>query len=128
MSQLPQPEPCAKIVGATPPHPERRREPRVSIARPLYVKPADSSRESFEEVLTMRNFSRYGVYMMTERSSYIPGMRLYVIPAFGGLNLEYLAEVTRVEALPLGEYGVAIRLARLWNLVPRARTAILSAF
>ena len=97
--------------------PDRRRETRVTADRPLYVQPADSEDEHFEEVATMQNLGRNGIYFETANKQYRPGMGLYVIPAFGGLNLEYFAEVVRIEDLPSGGYGVAIRLLRLWNLV-----------
>ncbi len=60
----------------------------------------------------MRDFSRDGLYFLTEQSCYSTGMQLYAIPAFGSLNLEYLAEVVRVERTWGGEYGVALRLLR----------------
>ena len=107
---------------------DRRREPRTRIARPVYVQPADLAGEQFEEVRTMNNFSRDGLYFITERGSYCPGMQLHVIPAFGCLNLEYVGEVVRVEQLPAGEYGVAVWLLRIRSLAVNARTAAMSAF
>jgi hypothetical protein len=107
---------------------ERRREPRVLVDRLVYVKAADSQVGHFEEVRSMRDLSRSGFYFTTERASYQPGNRLHVVPAFGCLNLEYLGEVVRVEQLPLGEYGVAVRLLRVENMRATGRSATLSAF
>ena len=76
----------------------------------------------------MRDLSRSGFYFTTERASYQPGNRLHVVPAFGCLNLEYLGEVVRVEQLPFGEYGVAVRLLRVENMRAADRSATLSAF
>ena len=81
---------------------DRRREPRTRDARPVYVRLADPNGEQFEEVRTMRDFSRDGLYFLTEQSCYAAGMQLHVIPAFGSLNLEYVAEVVRVERTSAG--------------------------
>jgi hypothetical protein len=107
---------------------DRRREPRIREERLVHVQPAALSGEGYEEVRSMRDFSRSGIYFTTERESYRPGIRLHVVPAFGGLNLEYLGEVVRVEKLPFGEYGVAVRLLRVENLVADTRTAVMAAF
>jgi PilZ domain len=107
---------------------ERRREPRVQVDRLVYVQAADAERGHFEEVRSMRDLSRSGFYFMTERDSYQPGVQLHVIPAFGSLNLEYLGEVVRVEKLPEGEFGVAVRLLRVQNMAGANRSQALSAF
>jgi len=107
---------------------KKRREPRTYLARPVYVRSADPENEQFEEVRTMRDFSAGGLYFFTERASYFVGMQLHVIPAFSALNLEYLAEVVRVERAPAGEFGVAVRLLRVRNDAAAPRTAAKSAF
>jgi PilZ domain len=108
--------------------PDRRREPRSRMARPVYVRPAAPDGDGFEEVRTMRDFSRGGFYFTTERASYSPGMRLHVIPASGCFNLEYLGVILRVEPLQAGEYGVAVRLLRLESFRSAPDTLALSAF
>jgi hypothetical protein len=107
---------------------ERRRETRIHMARPVYVQPADPRDSHFEEVLTMSNYSRGGFYFISERGPYYQGMKLYVIPALGCLNLEYIGEVRRVEPLPTGGCGVAVQLLRIRNLMVNARTATMSAY
>lgn len=107
---------------------DRRRDARTRAARPVYVQPADPHSERFEEVRTMQDFSRGGFYFTTERESYRPGKQLYVIPAFGCFNLEYLGEVVRVDQLPNGEYGIAVRLLGVGNTTVAARTATMAAF
>lgn len=107
---------------------ERRREPRVLVDRLVYVQQAEAEGGHFEEVRSMRDLSRSGFYFTTERNSYRPGIQLHVIPAFGCLNLEYLGEVVRVEELPDGEFGVAVRLVRVENMAGADRSAALSAF
>jgi hypothetical protein len=107
---------------------ERRSEPRVQVDRLVYVQAADAERGHFEEVRSMRDLSRSGFYFTTERDSYQAGVQLHVIPAFGSLNLEYLGEVVRVEKLPEGEFGVAVRLIRVQNMAGANRSQALSAF
>jgi hypothetical protein len=108
---------------------DRRREPRTRMARPVYVRPAVLSDSLFEEVRTMINFSRHGLYFITPRiESYRNGLQLYVIPAFGGFNFEYLGEVVRIEQLPFGECGVAVQLNRIGNPVLSHPTIARSAF
>jgi hypothetical protein len=108
---------------------DRRREPRTRIARPVYLRPADTSDARFEEVRTMTDVSRIGFYFITTRiESYRKGMQLYVTPAFGCFNFEYLSEVVRIEQLPFGEYGIAVRLIRIGSTVLNAATVAKSAF
>ena len=76
----------------------------------------------------MRDFSREGLYFLTEQSCYITRMQLHVIPAFGSLNLEYVAEVARVERSSTGEYGVALRLLRAADAMGEPRSAARFAF
>ncbi len=107
---------------------ERRREPRVQVDRPVYIQPIEHDEEHFEEVRKMQNFSRNGFYFVSERTSYRPGAYLYVVPAFGCLNLEYLGEVVRVDELPDGEFGVAVRLLRVVNTVAGFCSTTMAAF
>lgn len=108
---------------------DRRRVPRIRMARPVYVQPADPGTAHFEEVRTMTNFSRIGFYFITNRSeSYREGMQLYVIPAFGCFNFEYIGEVVRIENLPSSEYGIAVRLLRMGSPAVNASTQTVPAF
>jgi hypothetical protein len=77
----------------------------------------------------MTDFSRTGFYFVTARTeSYRKGMQLYVIPAFGCFNFEYLGEVVRIERLPFGEYGIAVQLIRMGNSILDPTTVAKSAF
>ena len=107
---------------------ERRREPRIQVDRLVYVQLADSGDAYFEEVRTMRDLSRSGFYFTTDRNSYQPGIQLHVVPAFGCLNLEYLGEVVRVERLPFGEFGVAVRLLHVEKRVANASSTTMATF
>jgi hypothetical protein len=107
---------------------DRRREPRVQVDRLVYVQLADSGDAYFEEVRCMRDLSRSGFYFITDRDSYQPGIQLHVVPAFGCLNLEYLGEVVRVEQLPFGEFGVAVRLIHVEKMAATPRSTTMEAF
>jgi hypothetical protein len=107
---------------------ERRREPRAQIARPVYVETSDPHDEHVEELRTTRNLSRWGFYFVTEKGSYCPGMQVHAIPAFGCLNCEYEGEIVRVEQLPTGEFGVAVRLLCVRNPIAAPNTITRSTF
>ena len=107
---------------------ERRREHRAKVSRPVYVEAADPNGEPFEELRTTRDLGRWGFYFVTENASYQPGMPVHAIPAFGCLNCEYEGEVVRVERLPAGEFGVAVRLLSVVDGAPARDSATRSAF
>jgi hypothetical protein len=93
---------------------ENRSSPRAKIARKLRIRPSDGEVEHFEEILVSTNVSKHGIYFQTRLESYCVGMRLFVTYPFTFENepmkTEYIAEVLRVEQLPEGKCGIAIRL------------------
>jgi len=107
---------------------DRRGAPRSQSGSLVYLQSAHLQVEQFEEIRTLNNHSQSGFYFITERMSYFPGMQLHVIPAVNSLNLEFVGEVVRVEPLPAGEYGVAVKLLRIRNLTGNSRTTVRSAF
>jgi hypothetical protein len=90
--------------------PERRRERRHKGPRQVWIQGTDIHGGAIEEVQIMQNYSRGGFYFVTSMHCYSVGMRLNVIPAFGSLNLEFVAEVVRVEPKPRMAYGVGVKL------------------
>jgi hypothetical protein len=107
---------------------DRREAPRSQRGNLVYLQSAHSQGEEFEEIRTLHNHSESGFYFITERTSYVPGMQLHVIPAVTSLNLEFVGEVVRVEPLPAGEYGIAVKLLRRRDLTGGDRTAVRLAF
>jgi hypothetical protein len=107
---------------------DRRGASRCQRGRLVYLQSAHLEGEQFEEIRTLHDHSETGFYFITERTSYYPGMQLHVIPAVTPLNLEFVGEVVRVEALPAGECGVGVKLLRIRNLTGNSRTAVRSAF
>jgi hypothetical protein len=91
---------------------ERRRDRRHKGPRQVWIQITDDHGERFEEIQIMRNYSRGGFYFVSSLSCYRAGMRLHVIPSFGSLNLEFVAEVVRVEPRPHMAYGVGVKLLR----------------
>ena len=107
---------------------DRRGAARSQHGSLVYLQSAHLQGEQFEEIRTLHDHSQSGFYFITERTSYIPGMQLHVIPAVTSVNLEFVGEVVRVESLPAGEYGVAVKFLRTRDLTGNNRTAVRSAF
>ena len=108
---------------------ERRRAPRTRTSRPVYVQPADAGDPHFEEVRNMTDVSRIGFYFTTNcGGNYRQCMKLYVIPAFGYFNFEYLGEVVRIEKLTTGDYGIGVRLLRIGKPAVKTSTPKIPAF
>jgi hypothetical protein len=98
----------------TPSPAERRRTRRVAISQPISARPHQSLSYHFEEVRATINVSIGGLYFRTWRPSYRKGMGLIIscLPSAeeGGLALEYLARVVRVEPHADYRFGVAVQL------------------
>lgn len=90
--------------------PERRRERRQKGPRQVWIQGTDVHGTAVEEIQIMQDYSRGGFFFVTSLHCYQVGMRLNVIPSFGSLNLEFVAEVVRVEPKPKMAYGVGVKL------------------
>ena len=97
----------------------KRRSRRVSIARPVRVRPSEPRDNHFEDLPVSVNASKEGIYFTSRRDSYYLGMRVFVTFPFSSahdpMNCEYIAQVVRVEKLPNGKSGVAIHLQMTVN-------------
>jgi hypothetical protein len=98
---------------------EQRRSRRAKIARPVRVRPSEPRDEHFEDLPISVNASKEGIYFVSRREAYYPGMRVFVTFPFSSahdpMNCEYVAEVVRVEKLPNGRSGVAVHLKMTMN-------------
>ena len=97
---------------------ERRRARRIKVAQPVRLRPAHASDGKFDEVETTLNASREGLYFRTHRTIFQTGMSLRVTFPYcsvDSINFDYLGEVVRVDTLPNGCFGVAIRLVKPCN-------------
>jgi hypothetical protein len=97
----------------------QRRSRRAKIARPVRVRPSEPRDEHFEDMPISVNASKEGIYFVSRREAYYPGMRVFVTFPFSSphdpMNCEYVAEVVRVEKLPNGRSGVAVHLKMTMN-------------
>lgn len=100
---------------------ERREQPRLQEPRQVWVHGTDATGAPFEEVREMSNFSRGGFYFVSSLHGYHVGMRLNVIPCLGTPNVEYVAEVVRVEPKPKMAYGIAVQLLYEQDRAPQSR-------
>jgi PilZ domain len=89
---------------------ERRRERRHKGPRQVWIQGTDVHGTAIEEIQIMQDYSLGGFFFVTSLHCYSVGMRLHVIPSFGSLNLEFVAEVVRVEPKPKMAYGVGVKL------------------
>jgi hypothetical protein len=90
---------------------DARRAPRAKLCQPVRIRPFD--RRCAPEVSTTVNLSRYGMYFETSLAHYFAGMGIAVTRNFvenDPLSLEEIGEVARVERLPNGGWGVAVRI------------------
>ena len=105
-------------------YPVQRRSRRAKIARPVRIRPSEPKDEHFEDLPVSVNASKEGIYFTSRQESYYKGMRVFVTFPFSSphdpMNCEYVAEVVRVEELPLGKFGVAVSLKMSMNYSGRA--------
>jgi hypothetical protein len=105
----------------------QRRSRRAKIARPVRVRPSEPRDEHFEDLPISVNASKEGIYFVSRREAYYPGMRVFVTFPFSSrhdpMNCEYVAEVVRVEKLPNGRSGVAVHLKMTMNYTASTPTS-----
>jgi len=81
------------------------------LAQPVRVRPFDSHYPP--EVCTTVNVSRRGLYFTTAAAHYFQGMGVFVArnfqPSDPMIN-EEVADIVRIEKLPGGRWGVAVRI------------------
>lgn len=99
----------ARLTG-----PERRRRARLKLQQTVRVRPSDSHRDDFDEILPTLNTSRDSVYFASKNQAYTEGMRLFVTYPYsdgpGSLNRESLGRVVRIDDLGHGRRGIAVEI------------------
>jgi hypothetical protein len=92
---------------------EKRRSRRIRIGQPLKIRASDPKDAQIVETNTTKNVSRDGIYFVSEVAAYRDGMRIYVtVPHHtprDPKDREYLGQITRIERLPDGKWGVAVQ-------------------
>jgi hypothetical protein len=93
---------------------EKRLNRRVKLNKLLKVRPSEPRDEDFQDLPTSINVSQRGIFFHTRQSGYYKGMRLFITFPFtfvnDPMNVEYVAEVVRVEKLSHNRFGVAVHL------------------
>ena len=107
-------EVCSHATMARLSGPERRRKARLRLPQTVRVRPSDSQRHDFDEILPTLNTSRESVYFASKNESYAEGMRLFVTCPYseepGSLNRESLGKVVRIDDLGHGRRGIAVEI------------------
>ena len=92
---------------------DRRQAGRVSLHRPIRVRPASLKDGEYEEINETENASKRGIYFLTEVRRYFVGMRVCVtLPSPVGASTwdrEYFGQVMRVEKIATDKRGVAVQ-------------------
>ena len=90
---------------------ERRKNPRAKIEQPVRIR--GDRFDSPPELHRTRDISRTGFFFATGSNQYYVGMHLHVILGYqpgDPVTRESLAEVVRIEKLPVGLFGVAVHI------------------
>ena len=104
--------------------PERRMERRNKGPRQVWIQATDANGAPIEEIQVMQDYSRGGFYFVSSLHCYSVGMQLHVIPSFGSLNLEFVAEVVRVEPKRNMAYGIGVKLLRARDSIAPQKPAL----
>lgn len=109
MAETQNPAALSAVVVSVDPQ-NRRQSPRVTISKPVRVRPSDTAYQ--EEVQTTLNTSRDGLYFITTAKHYFVGMRVRVIFPYTPTELsnsEYFAEIVRMERVAVDRLGIGVR-------------------
>lgn len=91
---------------------EARRRKRSKLSLPALLWPFEPKYRHQREIGKVTNFTRDGLYLITQRNHYFVGMKLLVAFPFvrrAPRLRDFLGTVVRFEPLSNGSYGVAIR-------------------
>jgi hypothetical protein len=92
---------------------ERRRNARSKLPCFILIRPFEPGPDYFESIVLTDDSSRQGLAFTTDNPVYCERMRLLMtfpyLPCHGAINRDYVAEVTRRDRLPEGQYGIAVR-------------------
>jgi hypothetical protein len=92
---------------------EARQSPRAKLTQPVRIRPFDSHYPT--EVCNTLNVARKGFYFITAAAHYFKGMGVHVIRNFqpdDPLFHEEVGDIVRIEKLPDGKWGIAVRILR----------------
>jgi hypothetical protein len=91
---------------------DARRRKRLQVSLPLHVRPFDVRFAEIEDVGHVIDFTRDGLYFMTNMPHYFVGMRLMVTFPYGdnvSAHRKFLTSIVRLEDRGNDTRGVAVR-------------------
>jgi hypothetical protein len=100
----------AAVTQKTPSDGRRRKRLRVSL--PLHVRPFDARFAEIEDVGQVIDFTRDGLYFVTNMPHYSVGMRLIVTFPYGdniSAHGKFIATIVRLEDRGNDTRGIAVR-------------------
>jgi PilZ domain len=87
---------------------DRRWDTRNKVLKNVQMRYRDEAQQERQELVTLVDISRNGLYFTTTTQSYQVGMELYV--TLPNTNTECLGEVVRTRKLQSGRIGVGVRV------------------
>ena len=110
---------------------ERRRSPRSKLPCFILIRPFESGPDYFESLVLTDDSSRQGLAFTTDNPVYCERLRLLLtfpyLPCAGAINRDYVAEVTRRDILPEGQYSISVRFLTTAKLTVPAPASALHA-
>ena len=108
-------DPSARVSQS---RPERRQQRRARVGLPVRLRPADLNCGDFDQVLATLNSCRNGLYFKTVREHFYEGQRLRIVFPYNSAHdsvsaSEAYGVVVRLDRLPDGQLGVAVRMGEL---------------
>jgi hypothetical protein len=91
---------------------DARRRERLKVRLPIQVRPFDARFIEIEDVGEVQDFTRDGVFFITNMPHYLVGMRLIATFPFGekaSAHHRFLGSVVRLEDRKDGTLGIAVR-------------------
>jgi len=103
--------------GSLAPGSERRRKPRIATPFPTIVRGVNAAGEAFEAESVLDNLSSSGLYVrlgqrVKKRTELEFLIRMSAAAHEGAATVQARGVVLRVEAMPAGLFGLAVKLTR----------------
>jgi hypothetical protein len=96
------------VVGTEVMEENRRWDTRTKIMRNVQIRYCDETRQNRQELVTLVDMSRNGLYFTTPTQNWQVGMELHL--ALPTTNKECLCEVVHTKLLRSGRLGVGVRV------------------
>lgn len=87
---------------------DRRWDTRNKVLKNVQMRYRDNAQQDRQDLVTLMDISRNGLYFTTATQGYQVGMELYI--TLPNTNTECLGEVVRTKKLRSGRVGVGVRV------------------